>query len=81
MFFCSDRVIQRDCTTADARKVYEDLKKRYKLKLTGELLEGKPGEVSFLGRRIFRRKPGEPCVYFGLDAKSESRRWRRSFHH
>ena len=68
LFYVDDLLIWAE-NTAEARKVYEDLKKRYKLKLTGELLEGKPGEVSFLGRRIFRKKPGEPCVYFGLDAK------------
>ena len=68
LFYVDDLLIWAE-NTAEARKVYEDLKKRYKLKLTGELLEGKPGEVSFLGRRIFRKKTGEPCVYFGLDAK------------
>ena len=34
-----------------------DLQKRYKLKLTGELLEDRPGEVSFLGRGGGERRP------------------------
>ena len=50
----------------EGRKVFDDIQKRYKLKLTGELLEDSPREVSFLGRRIFRRRGGERRVYFGL---------------
>ena len=32
-----------------------------------ELKEGVPGEVSFLGRKIFRRHHGSNHLYFGLD--------------
>ena len=51
----------------DALSTYEDLRNRYKLKLTGELKEGMPGEVSFIGRKIFRRHHGSNHLYFGLD--------------
>ena len=51
----------------DALSTYEDLRNRYKLKLTGELKEGMPGEVSFSGRKIFRRHHGSNHPHFGLD--------------
>ena len=65
LFYVDDLLIYSE-DPKEGRKVFDDLQKRYKLKLTGELLEDSPGEVSFLGRRIFRRRGGERRVYFGL---------------
>ena len=65
LFYVDDLLIY-SADPKEGRKVFDDLQKRYKLKLTGELLEDSPGEVSFLGRRIFRRRGGERRVYFGL---------------
>ena len=67
LFYVDDLLIYSE-DPSEGKKVFEDLQKRYKLKLTGELHENCAGEVSFLGRRIFRNK-GEKRVYFGLDAK------------
>ena len=67
LFYVDDLLIYSE-DPKEGRKVFEDLQKRYKLKLTGELLEDIPGEVSFLGRRIFRRRGGDRRVYFGLAA-------------
>ncbi|CAE7775953.1 unnamed protein product [Symbiodinium sp. CCMP2592] len=66
LFYVDDLLIYSE-DEAEGRRFYEELRKRYKLKLTGELIQDCPGEVSFLGRRIFRRKKGERTVYFGLD--------------
>ena len=68
LFYVDDLLIWAE-DSSDARRVFEDLQKRYKLKKTGELFEKQPGEVSFLGRRIFRRRKGDNRVYFGLDSK------------
>ena len=67
LFYVDDLLIYSE-DPKEGRKVFDDLQKRYKLKLTGELLEDSPGEVSFLGRRIFRRRGGDRRVYFGLAA-------------
>ena len=66
LFYVDDLLIFSE-DPGEGRRFYEELRQRYKLKLTGELLQDCPGEVSFLGRRIFRRKKGERAVYFGLD--------------
>ncbi|CAE7230864.1 unnamed protein product [Symbiodinium sp. CCMP2592] len=66
LFYVDDLLIYSE-DEAEGRRFYEELRKRYKLKITGELIQDCPGEVSFLGRRIFRRKKGERTVYFGLD--------------
>ena len=66
LFYVDDLLIFSE-DSVEGRRFYEELRQRYKLKLTGELLQDCPGEVSFLGRRIFRRKKGERAVYFGLD--------------
>ncbi|CAE6947367.1 unnamed protein product [Symbiodinium sp. CCMP2592] len=66
LFYVDDLLIYSE-DEGEGRRFYEELRKKYKLKLTGELLQDCPGEVSFLGRRIFRRKKGERSVYFGLD--------------
>ena len=44
------------------------LSKKYKLKQTGIIVEHKAGEVSFLGRRVFRTKEcqGTNVIFFGL---------------
>ena len=67
LFYVDDLLIYSE-DPKEGRKVFDDLQKRYKLKLTGELLGDSPGEVSFLGRRIFRRRGGDRRVYFGLAA-------------
>ena len=66
LFYVDDLLIWAE-DNRDALSTYEDLRNRYKLKLTGELKEGMPGEVSFLGRKIFRRHHGSNHLYFGLD--------------
>ena len=66
LFYVDDLLIWAE-DNRDALATYEDLRNRYKLKLTGELKEGMPGEVSFLGRNIFRRRHGSNHLYFGLD--------------
>ena len=66
LFYVDDLLIWAE-DNRDAWSTYEDLRNRYKLKLTGELKEGMPGEVSFLGRKIFRRHHGSNHLYFGLD--------------
>ena len=66
LFYVDDLLICVE-DNRDALSTYEDLRNRYKLKLTGELKEGMPGEVSFLGRKIFRRHHGSNHLYFGLD--------------
>ena len=66
LFYVDDLLIYSEDSN-EGRKFFEGLQKRYKLKLTGELLEDSPGEVSFLGRRVFRQQKGDRRVYFGLD--------------
>ena len=66
LFYVDDLLIWAE-DNRDALSTYEDLRNRYKFKLTGELKEGMPGEVSFLGRKIFRRHHGSNHIYFGLD--------------
>ena len=66
LFYVDDLLMWAE-DNRDALSTYEDLRNRYKLKLTGELKEGMPGEVSFLGRKIFRRHHGSNHLYFGLD--------------
>ena len=66
LFYVDDLLIYSE-DSKEGRKFFEGLQKRYKLKLTGELLEDSPGEVSFLGRRVFRQQKGDRRVYFGLD--------------
>ncbi|CAE7038329.1 unnamed protein product, partial [Symbiodinium sp. CCMP2592] len=66
LFYVDDLLIYSE-DEAEGRRFYEELRKRYKMKLTGELIQDCPGEVSFLGRRIFRREKGERTVFFGLD--------------
>ena len=45
------------------------LRKKYKLKRTGFIEEGREGEVTFLGRKIFRTKEmaGQNAVMFGVE--------------
>ena len=66
LFYVDDLLIWAE-DNRGALSTYEDLRNRYKLKLTGELKEGVPGEVSFLGRKIFRGHHGFNHLYFGLD--------------
>ena len=66
LFYVDDLLIYSEDSN-EGRKFFEGLQKRYKLKLTGELLEDSPGEVSFFGRRVFRQQKGDRRVYFGLD--------------
>ena len=66
LFYVDDLLIYSEDSN-EGRKFFEGLQKRYKLKLTGELLKDSPGEVSFLGRRVFRQQKGDRRVYFGLD--------------
>ena len=67
LFYVDDLLIYSE-DPSEGKRVFEGLQKRYKLKLTGEIPEHGAGEVSFLGRRIFRRS-GDKRVYFGLDSK------------
>ena len=66
LFYVDDLLIWSE-DPRDAEDVYELLAKRYKLKLTGRLPEGGPGELTFLGRRIFRRHWGDNSLFFGLE--------------
>ena len=52
----------------EAEAIFNMLAKKYKLKKTGTIAEHEPGEVSFLGRKVFRTKEyrGANVIFFGL---------------
>ena len=52
-----DGAKRKPFTAASATKrIFDMLAKKYKLKRTGFIEEGREGEVTFLGRKIFRTK-------------------------
>ena len=69
VLFYVDDILVWSQLPGEAKAIFGLLSKKYKLKQTGIIEEHRPGEVSFLGRRIFRTKAceGSNVIFFGLD--------------
>ena len=67
LFYVDDILIWSQIL-GEAEAIFGMLSKKYKLKQTGIIVEHKAGEVSFLGRRVFRTKEcqGTNVIFFGL---------------
>ena len=68
LFYVDDILIWSQLE-GEAERIFDMLAKKYKLKRTGFIEEGCEGEVTFLGRKIFRTKEmaGKNAVMFGLE--------------
>ena len=68
LFYVDDILIWSQLK-GEAKRIFDMLAKKYKLKRTGFIEEGCEGEVTFLGRKIFRTKEmaGKNAVMFGLE--------------
>ena len=68
LFYVDDILIWSQLNR-EAERIFDMLAKKYKLKRTGFIEEGREGEVTFLGRKIFRTKEmaGKNAVMFGLE--------------
>ena len=68
LFYVDDILIWSQLD-GEAERIFDMLAKKYKLKRTGFIEEGREGEVTFLGRKIFRTKEmaGQNAVMFGLE--------------
>ena len=68
LFYVDDILIWSQLN-GEAERIFDMLAKKYKLKRTGFIEEGREGEVTFLGRKIFRTKEmaGRNAVMFGLE--------------
>ena len=68
LFYVDDILIWSQLE-GEAERIFDMLAKKYKLKRTGFIEEGCEGEVTFLGRKIFRTKEmaGKNAVVFGLE--------------
>ena len=68
LFYVDDILIWSQLK-GEAERICDSLAKKYKLKRTGLIEEGCEGEVTFLGRKIFRTKEmaGKNAVIFGLE--------------
>ena len=69
VLFYVDDILVWSQLPGEASAIFGLLSKKYKLKQTGIIEEHRSGEVSFLGRRIFRTKAceGSNVIFFGLD--------------
>ena len=69
VLFYVDDILVWSQLSGEATTIFGLLSKKYKLKQTGIIEEHRSGEVSFLGRRIFRTKAceGSNVIFFGLD--------------
>ena len=69
VLFYVDDILVWSQLSGEATAIFGLLSKKYKLKQTGIIEEHRSGEVSFLGRRIFRTKAceGSNMIFFGLD--------------
>ena len=67
LFYVDDILIWSQIP-GEAEAIFGMLAKKYKLKQTGIIAEHKAGEVSFLGRKVFRTKEfeGTNVIFFGL---------------
>ena len=69
VLFYVDDILILSQLEGEAERIFDMLAKKYKLKRTGFIEEGCEGEVTFLGRKIFRTKEmaGKNAVMFGLE--------------
>ena len=69
LLFYVDDILIWSQLNGEAERIFDMLAKKYKLKRTGFIEEGREGEVTFLGRKIFRTKEmaGKNAVMFGLE--------------
>ena len=67
LFYVDDILIWSQIP-GEAEAIFGMLAKKYKLKQTGIIAEHKAGEVSFLGRKVFRTKEfeGTNVIFFGF---------------
>ena len=67
LFYVDDILIWSQIP-GEAEAIFGMLAKKYKLKQTGIIAEHKAGEVTFLGRKVFRTKEceGTNVIFFGL---------------